>query len=330
MGINIFISYVTTDADFFKISEIAEKIGNYPEIDKVLYWQRDAPGSIPDYMNKNIPISDIFLLFCSQRIIDSEAVKAEWETALYFKKDIIPIFIDITHVPPILRRLHGIPFNINDFDKIIDMTYELILKKIKYSNMMENIRVYDKSMNYIGIRKRKEIHEIHENPLWHKTCIILVMHPNGKMLYIIRSKNSRINPNLFDCFGGHLEDDETYLESAKRELSEELGIAKNVIKDKDLIQIGDEGQFKVAIEYPPKYQNYEFSTCYLYFSKEEFILNAKELFGTRNELLELRGDYFEDLLVKFNKDSSKFADGIDRILKDKNAVQEIEELIKIH
>jgi len=41
MGILVFISYATKDAEMFQIKVIAEALTECPEIDDVLYWQED-------------------------------------------------------------------------------------------------------------------------------------------------------------------------------------------------------------------------------------------------------------------------------------------------
>jgi len=38
MGIVIFISYATKDAEAFQIKRIAEELSQYPEIGEVLFW----------------------------------------------------------------------------------------------------------------------------------------------------------------------------------------------------------------------------------------------------------------------------------------------------
>lgn len=146
----IFISYATPDLNKFKIPYIAHKLEEYPEIDKALFWQEDTGDDIVDYMNDNIPHSDILILFCSEQSLSSDIVKLEWKAALELRKKILPVFEDVTHIPPILRSLLGVEFNDSDIDEIIQNIYETIGRKIKqpleYKNLLtpsqitENIR----------------------------------------------------------------------------------------------------------------------------------------------------------------------------------------------
>jgi len=68
-------------------------------------------------------------------------------------------------------------------------------------------------------------HVVHEKSLWHRTTGIWVMNHRKQILCQKRSMKKDINPGFWEAaFGGHLTPDETYLQNAQRELSEELGI----------------------------------------------------------------------------------------------------------
>ncbi len=127
----LFASYATKDAEVFKISEIAKSLTVYDEIDKVLYWQEDAGGSIIEYMENNLKKCDIMLLFCSPNSLNSSAVKEEYETAKYMGKPIIPIFNNIDDVPILVKKEIGIKFDFFDFQKNIQGIFKKILKKLK-------------------------------------------------------------------------------------------------------------------------------------------------------------------------------------------------------
>jgi len=131
MGILVFASYATEDTEFFQVSRVAESLTHYAEIDDVLYWEEDLDDDIYEYMNRNIKKCDVFILFCSEHIEESEAVNIEWMAALKLKKKIIPIFIKESYIPPLLSTKFGIPFDRNTIDEIIKKLYRLILKKYK-------------------------------------------------------------------------------------------------------------------------------------------------------------------------------------------------------
>ncbi|MFX1444793.1 MAG: toll/interleukin-1 receptor domain-containing protein [Promethearchaeota archaeon] len=126
----IFMSYATKDAELFKISDIANKLTNYNEINDVLYWQEDAGKSIVEYMEENLNKCDLLLLFCSPNSLHSSAVKKEYEAAQFMGKIIIPVFTEISHVPTLLQPERGVRFDMFDLHKTIEEIYKLIKKKI--------------------------------------------------------------------------------------------------------------------------------------------------------------------------------------------------------
>jgi len=126
----VFISYATKDSERFRIPSIARKLIKYPEIEKVLYWEKHMRDDIIKYMNDNIGNCDILLIFCSPNSLKSEPVEMEWQAALKIKKKIIPIFTNEQDIPIMLKTKLGIKFNRNDLDGTIEKMYKLILKKL--------------------------------------------------------------------------------------------------------------------------------------------------------------------------------------------------------
>lgn len=93
--------------------------------------------------------------------------------------------------------------------------------------MAEYFDIYDDAGNRIGKALRQECHG---NPaLLHHTSHVVVFHPDGgRILLQKRSADKDIQPGKWDtAVGGHLAPGEEYLEGARRELSEELGVTSN-------------------------------------------------------------------------------------------------------
>lgn len=126
----VFVSYATADSEFFEISKISEKLKKYPRIGDILYWEEALKDDIYDFMNNNLELCDIFLLFCSETSKNSEPVKMEWKTALKIKKPIIPIFQTEKTIPPLLTTKLGVQFKKDEIDNTIEQIYKLILKKL--------------------------------------------------------------------------------------------------------------------------------------------------------------------------------------------------------
>ncbi|MFH1399699.1 MAG: NUDIX domain-containing protein [Candidatus Woesearchaeota archaeon] len=109
---------------------------------------------------------------------------------------------------------------------------------------MEIMDLVDNNDKVVGSAAR---HVIKESNLLHRGVAVLVFNSKGELFVHKRTMKKEILPGYFDllCAGGVLSG-ETYLEAAKRELSEEIGIA-----DIDLKQ-----HFKVKLKS-------EFDNCYM-------------------------------------------------------------------
>jgi len=129
---NIFISYSTLDSEYFQINKIVQKLEKYPDIDKVLYWEKDSKENIVEFMDRTLQESDVFILFCSERSLNSAAVSDEWQAAFQRRKKglikMIPVFEDEGHVPPILGHLLNVKYTKDDFDNFIEKLHREILR----------------------------------------------------------------------------------------------------------------------------------------------------------------------------------------------------------
>lgn len=111
--LKVFISYSIKDSEIFDVPLISRSLESksYPEIGKVMYCQRDAGENWVDFMNENIPKSDVFLLFCTPNIIKSRYIKDEWQTAYAKDIPIIPVFINPKHIPDVITNRNGFEFD---------------------------------------------------------------------------------------------------------------------------------------------------------------------------------------------------------------------------
>ncbi len=130
--LTIFISYATSESKKFEIPSVARLLNvNYPDIEKVLYWEEDMDDDIYVYMNDNLALADVVLVFCSENSSKSEAVRTEWMAAHKMKKKIIPVFEKEEDIPPLLTTKLGISFKPNDLKGFIQELHSLIQKKAK-------------------------------------------------------------------------------------------------------------------------------------------------------------------------------------------------------
>lgn len=140
----------------------------------------------------------------------------------------------------------------------------------------ELIDIFDENNSHLGIKKMKS--EAHKKGLWHRTAQIWIYNSQGDILLQLRSKIKPICPNLWDIsVAGHVRADEEPLDSALREIYEEIGL-KLKKEDLDFLEIR-----KVKDVYGEKI-DYEF--CYIYFLK--FNGDAKKLKLQKEEVQEIR------------------------------------------
>ncbi|MBN2643450.1 MAG: NUDIX domain-containing protein [Victivallales bacterium] len=94
----------------------------------------------------------------------------------------------------------------------------------------EYFDVVDEHNVVIGSAPRSECHG---NPgLIHRTSHVVVFHSDGRLLLQKRSMSKDIQPGKWDtAVGGHLDPGEDFITAAKREMSEELGVKKDLFLD---------------------------------------------------------------------------------------------------
>lgn len=92
--------------------------------------------------------------------------------------------------------------------------------------MAELIDVLDENGEKTGRTATRD--EVHRDGLWHRVVAVAVLDKNNQILLQQRSDNKLTNPNKWDITtAGHIDAGEEPLESAKRELAEEVGIDTN-------------------------------------------------------------------------------------------------------
>jgi len=132
-GMRVFLSYSTLDTDYFHISDIANMLESYPEIDRVLYWEADSGVNIVEYMERTLKECNVFILFCTENSWNSRAVTDEWQAAFQLrKKDILkifPVYEDERFIPALLTPLLNVKFPQNSFNEFMTKLYQEILRE---------------------------------------------------------------------------------------------------------------------------------------------------------------------------------------------------------
>ena len=127
----------------------------------------------------------------------------------------------------------------------------------------ELLDVVDEDDQVIGVEKRGEIHA---RGLMHRAVHILVFNSKGDLFLQKRSMSKDENPGLWDSSAaGHVDSGEAYLECARREITEELGIPGDV----SLVEL-----FKLS---PTATTGYEHSLIYRTVYDGDLILQTEEI-----------------------------------------------------
>ncbi len=127
---NLFLSYSTRDSEYFDMPRIVKRLEDYPDIDRVLFWEADSKQNIVEFMDETLQKCNVFILFCTEHSVKSAAVKDEWQAAFQRRKKellkLIPVYIKEEHIPPILGHLLNVKFDKEDFDAFIENLHQEI------------------------------------------------------------------------------------------------------------------------------------------------------------------------------------------------------------
>lgn len=98
---------------------------------------------------------------------------------------------------------------------------------------MEEIDILDENGNKLN--DMRTIEEIHKLGLWHRAVVVLIINSKGKILVQQRAGTKVFFPNAWEmCLTGHVDAGELSIETAIREIGEEVGL---IISKKDLSYI---------------------------------------------------------------------------------------------
>ena len=95
--------------------------------------------------------------------------------------------------------------------------------------------VVDRKDRILGYHTRFDCH--HNKKLIHRAIGIIIFNKRGQILLQKRSKNKDLDPGLYTIsVSGHVDKGETFRQTAKRELLEELGIEIPLTKRKKYLE----------------------------------------------------------------------------------------------
>ncbi len=101
-------------------------------------------------------------------------------------------------------------------------------------DLKEMVDIVDEQDQLIGVRKLRT--EVHRDGDWHREVHVWVYNRKGELLFQLRGPHQESFPNCWDVsVGGHVEAGSNYMESALKEMREELGIAAHAEELKKII-----------------------------------------------------------------------------------------------
>ncbi|MBQ4480373.1 MAG: NUDIX domain-containing protein [Victivallales bacterium] len=161
--------------------------------------------------------------------------------------------------------------------------------------MEEYFDIVDEHDRVIGTAPRSRCHG--DPSLVHRTAHVVVLHPDGQRILLQkRSFTKDIQPGKWDtAVGGHLAHGESYEDGARREMSEELGLPRDLPLEflfrteiRNEIESENVGVFLLVSEGPFRFQQEEIDEV-RFFTREELATHVDDFTpNLRRELAELR------------------------------------------
>jgi isopentenyldiphosphate isomerase len=155
----------------------------------------------------------------------------------------------------------------------------------------ELLDFYSKENEHIGITKRSEVHNF---GFWHRAAHVWLYNSIGDILLQLRSKDKQFYPGLWDVScAGHVGEEESCIESALRELKEEIGV---IAKEEEL-------ELVKIIKKETKYEhliNKEF--YYVYLLKYESEIDKSRL--QKEEVDDIKWIHHDELSKDLKKNPS--------------------------
>ena len=161
--------------------------------------------------------------------------------------------------------------------------------------MEEYFDIVDENDQVIGSAPRSRCHG--DPSLVHRTAHVVVLHPDGQRILLQkRARTKDIQPGKWDtAVGGHLAHGESYEDGARREMSEELGLPRDLplkflfrSEIRNEIESENVGIFLLVSDGPFHFQQEEIDEV-RFFTREELANYADDFTpNLRRELAELQ------------------------------------------
>ena len=128
---SIFVSHAVVDYEPYQLAKLADFLEAKPEVYDVLLCEQDLSGNIDDFMDKNVPISDVvFFLGTNKSVFNSVDCAHELELSNKYKVPILSMkgndvsWADMISIG--LQQEPGINYSPQEFERVCEQLYEYV------------------------------------------------------------------------------------------------------------------------------------------------------------------------------------------------------------
>ncbi len=165
----------------------------------------------------------------------------------------------------------------------LKLTYDhdLLIEAVLDGKSMELLDLCDEQGNLINIARERNL--VHKYGSWHRTSHVWIVRNVNNQYEILLQKRSSDKDSYPDCYdissAGHIPSGYDFLESAVRELEEELGVIAN---ECELTKVGTRTIYKDDIFYGKLFKDRQISNIYVLekdIDISELVLQESEVSG---------------------------------------------------
>ncbi len=184
----------------------------------------------------------------------------------------------------------------------LKLTYNknLLIEAVLDGKTMELLDLCDEKGKLIGIARERNL--VHKHGSWHRTSHVWIVRNINNQYELLLQKRSGDKDSYPDCYdissAGHIPSGYDFLESAVRELEEELGV---IADEKELTKVGTRTIYKDDIFYGKPFMDRQISNIYVL----EKDIDIKDLVLQQSEVSEVIWINIDDCIKAIKNNTIK-------------------------
>jgi len=206
--VSIFISHAVIDYENYQLEDLGKYLESQPEVYDVMLCEQDLSGNIDDFMDKNVPISDlVFFLGTQKSVFNSVDCSHELELCRKYDVPILPLrgndvtWDDFTSIG--LSSSTGIDYDTEHFTNLCEKIYTQV-KDFHEKNKLFKVKKVDIAEKTLEIQKSLSFE-------WKDFLTILEGIIESDNLKIFHKNNINIITNLLEGLKSSNIDEKTFL-----------------------------------------------------------------------------------------------------------------------